>query len=378
MTEQIFYTYDNLHDLLNEINLGNGLAYLLRYHSNSNSSLSHMIYVFIEYANQKLRKETSTKEINTLLKYHHPKYRCSDEVKDYLFQLDEKGNISLKDPNLKRIVQIRNAYVITYNTMNQKKLPLLTVKEAREKVVFQKLILENSYGSFEVLDIISTDVMLKDDTKEYNSSLISGPFLQTIICLIAFTNHLYYDRREGLFKAKLLDKYFNNKNEDYPQGSEVGFYLGNRRRSYYPKISRMNFTSSPWETIVKKTSGIIRKDFSNLDVKKPGENISELELLAENYAVMHMPGLTFFESCFRNGFLSIYLKEESNKPSLLKTCLAYFWNAYYRIPENLLNDKYKSLLDPKYRDNKIIREKIRTIIRHMVDISAIYDIYGKE
>lgn len=82
--ETPFYVFDNVHDWINEVNLGNGLADLLCHYAKvPKSAKNHPTgrvskpETFVRYANRHLENKISIEEIRELLKYHHPDYKCS-------------------------------------------------------------------------------------------------------------------------------------------------------------------------------------------------------------------------------------------------------------------------------------------------------------
>ena len=87
-----FYVFDNIHDWLNEINLGNGLATILCWCDEFSECKSDIWqpHEFVIRANKFLSVKTSIGEIRHLLRYHHPYYKCTDEVKNFVFQIDKK------------------------------------------------------------------------------------------------------------------------------------------------------------------------------------------------------------------------------------------------------------------------------------------------
>jgi hypothetical protein len=113
-----FYVYDNVHDWINGVSLGCGLADLMC-HYEMRSVMGNLRKVpdpkvFIKYANKHLNNPTSAAEIKDLLCYHDSAHKSSAMFERNLFDSDGK-DVSPYDSHLKRIIAIRNAYVTEVN-----------------------------------------------------------------------------------------------------------------------------------------------------------------------------------------------------------------------------------------------------------------------
>src|SRR5579871_1320706 len=118
---QLHFYFQNLRDFINNVNLGNGLAPLFMHYTPTKVAniLSHKPdpKMFVSMANQNLpyNNQTDLQEVRNLLRTYHPRYEAPSNLRNYTFDLDEEGDIDPDGPYFRRILQIRNAYVKTFN-----------------------------------------------------------------------------------------------------------------------------------------------------------------------------------------------------------------------------------------------------------------------
>jgi hypothetical protein len=267
-----FYVFDAIYDWINNLDLGNGLADLLcHYNHRSNhydvEDLSPN--TFVEYANTTLTHKTSKKEIIKILKYRHPSY--SFISKDFIFEIDKNGKVLTSDPIIQCIVEIRNAYVLEYNSRDERRLLFSTAEEAVKNVISQKACIDMFMGMqatgyvdmFNVSDVLDTIVKLKDDNKEYRSSLVNRQLIMEITKLmIRFKN-----------VKQIADKYFDKS------GTDCKFYLGGKPQFIHPSIKRMNFIEGFSRSYIDRIVEILRITLPSLGDKRLLE-------LAHRYIVM--------------------------------------------------------------------------------------------
>lgn len=387
MTEQIlhdlkvpYYVFQNIHDWINGVNLGNGLAELMC-HYMTNTQLNPEI--FVKYANSQ-DADTSIKEIYNLLKYHHPGYFSSDRVQKYIFKLDKNGNIDVTDKNLLRIIEIRNAYVEAFNLLSEEKLGELTIEDAIANIVPQAATLIYSDDSFTVNELLDTTVMLKDDTREYTTSLLTTSLFGNIAKQMIQANFLKLSSRSEI-QTNLLAKYFNRGDDEYLPGKNCRFYLDGKVQSnnYNPQLSKLNF-AKPYSSInIARVKEFIRPDFPSLQEEKKER---KLEYLAKRYTTMYIKdsetnmSLTPFKGLNKLGV--------STNPKIIDpTMMPYDPDRgfsilgfkpllqFYTIPKDMVNDSSNEILDSNYSGNVNLINKFIVTNRYFSNLMSTYRAY---
>jgi hypothetical protein len=255
-----FFVSDNIHDLINNVNLGNGLADLM-YHwipgkedieaedsivtpneprtkgKNGKASVED----FITLANEKLTKVTSKKELEGLLYLHSDAYTAGKNVKDDKYKVDEAGYVD--DKRVERIVDIYNAYAESFNETYEVAesdagyRPTYTFDQARARAIVQVAQLDGVDSS----DVLDREITVKSDPWKENSapvtfksSFINSNMTTTIFALISNANKLTDHHNSKYSHYELYDKYFNaDKESKYLPGRSTGLYFGGR--NYTPK-----------------------------------------------------------------------------------------------------------------------------------------------
>ena len=430
-----FYTFDNVHDFLDEVNVGNGLADLLCHYveekiPGGKVRLTLEPEYFVDFANYSLPadEQTSLEEIQTLLKYHHPKYRSQGEARNLVFSLDEKGNISQEDPILLRIIQIRNAYITEttdrYAEIDETKI--LTIDKALRSVVPQHTPLirvkskwEKKDDVFNVSDILNTHTALRDDpTGKYSTSYINVPFMNIFVQLLAFANDLYNthtfkieNNKEGgeskeeeeseeeeeveefvvdaeYIKTDLLDKYFNAKpGSKYFQGEDTKFYLNGEPFCDYKEIDKnLNLTARDKdnESIKAAVRQILGDDFPTLTG-------SEKNKLIERYILMYAkkPRTQKYYTALE---LLNYIDNYVDVPLYMPFSKDDGYGIYpdfvaelallYKIPLDCLSKKDRDLLDVNTdgktsQEKHILHQRFDHVYKYFHSLLNVHQVYYK-
>jgi len=254
LTEPFFVT-DNIHDWINGINMGNGLAHYLVHvipgrddetdvpneeHAKTIKA-KHDADEFIRLANSQLKGERKTDkdELMELIYVHHDAYTASGDVEKSVFQTDKESNVVANDPTVLRIVEVYNAYATAYNKKYGLKVsstghkPQLTAKEAAANAVPQTANIPYEGGTVnvsEILDVVIQvhDPFSPDDEFNFNTSAINSGMNTTILTLMSNANQLSEPENGRLIHYDLFEKYFNGNDQDYPQGKTTGFYFSER------------------------------------------------------------------------------------------------------------------------------------------------------
>jgi hypothetical protein len=220
------------HDWINDVNMGNGLIDLMCDYSRYGNA---NVDIFIELANGILTRKTNIEELYKLIWYHHPGYQTMDLVfKSYydsegfwnypisadtlrqrvrsVFNAATKSSaVDENDPNLRRIVDIINAYRTQFNrqkSRNVTRLNLLSYSEAALRCDPQKakLFLEKE-GHFFVDEVLDKEIRGGNKI-----SLVSENLLSEIYNIMIEANNLRaYDKERNLIHTDLFESYFGAK-----------------------------------------------------------------------------------------------------------------------------------------------------------------------
>ena len=284
------FVFQNMTDWVNETNLGLGFADLMcHFEEDKRNNKKASPLVFVEYANENLpaNESTSIAEIDDLLKYHHPAYFSTPELKDYVFELDDEGNIDATDVNLVRLVEIRQAYVAAYNEKNENPLDSFGVEDAIARLVPQTNFLYDSNGNeFKISDYLSGTVMIQG--KSYTSAILDSGLVVTIASLMTKANYVFLPNR--LYPLELLNRWFNGGSPDYLQGRDFRFYLDGKVQFGYPILKKLNFTEPFSRKNVETVMETIRPDYPKLSVEPSARNanLDKLTRLARRYIASYM------------------------------------------------------------------------------------------
>lgn len=364
------FIFQNLCDWMNETNLGNGIADLMCYFDRYGNAKPG---IFVEYTNENLDPNylTSIGEINELLKYHHPGYFTTRKLKDYVFELDEEGNVDPTDINLLRIVEIRQAYIATYNSRHKDQLAPFEVKDAIKSLIPQTNSFYDPGGiKFNVSDFLSAKVMLKNSFKEYTSSIVNVGLILYVGALMRSSNNL---GRTPNLPIELLDRYFNGGTPDYLEGRDCKFYLDDKVQFGYPEFKKFNFTVPISSRNLEIVTEYIRPDFSNLSMTK-------LKELARRYILMYMNKPKTNKKLTPLEALNVYYKETGrpNQSYIPDVGLSFSSLSnllmFYAIPEDMLSNTSKEFLDPT---NQRVRDRLEIIGAYFSKLTNVYDAYAE-
>lgn len=364
-----FYVFDNIHDWLNEVNLGNGLATILSFPSGYDGYRDNISKPdeFIRRANEFLSIKTSMTEIRRLLRHHHPYYKCADAIQNFVFRIDKKGNIRPSDPAITRCVQIRNAFIKCMNSKYGENIPFISREEAVKIAIPQLTPLEDGIN---VADVLNVDVMLQRDTTIYGSCVLDYSLLKDIFNMMLQANNLI--ALNGYVKTNLLDKYFHCTNKDYLPGTDMRFYLGGKVQHFYPE------THTDFKNIGFKTVGSIAP-ITRCNIKKnfPSIEGNALEQLIARYVVMYSINektgqkytpLEFVEQIENDIILTCY--PERGVGTNIVTIIKHL----YKIPVIMLHSNYQQLVAYKSVD-KDITKRIRVVKEYFYNLFSIYKMY---
>lgn len=393
-TNAIYFVYDNVHDCINEVNLGNGLADLLCHYDEDKELDPDK---FIEYANKELEEATSLGEVKTLLCYHHPRYRSIGPIAQLVFHTDISGKISETDPKLLRIIQIRNAYVKAYNDDTDQDEKELTIHQAIDGVTPQLKSLKDENGIFKVSDILDISISIRDDDRKgYPTSAIDNFTALIIGILMAEVNNLYNtltvkDIELGkeidlrLIKSDLLDKYFN-RDKSYYQSKDTKFYLGGLLQCEHPAIGELTLTDLKDKGIVAAAIEIIQSDFPNennikklarrcmtMYAKHTIKSLAYDRRIQEPYSALEVLNLQLGKSQLANKF---FPKQKEKAYGIVPDAFLDLVQLY-EIPIDCLNESDKNLLNFNTPNGKKLVEQVeamREYLNNLVIIHRAYDI----
>lgn len=387
VTTSSFVT-DNIHDWLNEVNMGNGLAPLLTHFEKytlqfrdptreplikerSNSKL------FMEMANRRLPNNAKVErdEIKEILLYHHDYYRSSENVENLTFEIDpETQIISTYDRIIQRIIQIHNAYIQDYNSTNRNKLNYVTPEDAINGVAPQMASLTYDYSDggetgeivFNVQDVISVPVTVTDPFNGenaniiFNSVIVGSALVHNSLYAMAHANGLFSPQKKRV-DYQLFQKYFNNGNENYIQGRDTGLYFRGIDLTYTPNIlpsdnllrDQLTGLGESRVTVDEKIRRI-RNHFSNQPMTA-FQFINNEEVL-ENKRRLELP-IDF---------------EQNTMRQFIPTSL----NWLYRIPRYYLTNESRRLLSPNTTNGKILNLKMKAVTDYFKKMNMVYLDYG--
>lgn len=388
------YVFQNITDWINQTNLGLGFADLYcHYEYKYNMYIRASPKIFVAYANRKLaaNKQTSVLEINDLFKYHHPAYFSTPELKDYVFELDDDGNVDATDTNLLRLVQIRKAYVAAYNEKHKDQLPPFEVDDAIARIIPQtNFLYDSNKNRFNISEYLSAPITLKDDSNSYTSSLLNPGVFNHIVILMMKANNF---SDTNIIPSVLLDRYFNGGSPDYLKGRDFKFYLDDNKTQLpvhrdkahftYPIFKNLDFTNPFSDKNVQTVIKTIRPDFPKLSVDFSTEinGNNDLTNLAKRYIATYMnqpktnrkpTALEALNLLYEDGYELPYIPG-----------IGLFWQDtryllyYYTIPEDKLSDISLEILDP-IRKVKLIFSKLDAIRNFFNKLSDAYGDYSKE
>lgn len=259
-----FYVFQNFYDWINEVNMGNGLAGLLVHLVKKADKRGKPYWeanyrTFLDYVNQDDNHgKTLTRDevLNDLLYVHARGKVDSDFVKTesesvskpYFDDGKGKGTVNPDDATVQRIVEVRNAYVRTYNSklpQGEPELVEITAEEAAAMAVPQSATIAFSDGEMKTSEVLNTTITTSDG-ETYRSSAINSGMSTAILALMTSANNLTKSkgaaRSGGYIEYDLFAKYFHNKGAKtvdgkreaapyptYAPGKDAGFYLGGKK-----------------------------------------------------------------------------------------------------------------------------------------------------
>jgi hypothetical protein len=354
-----FYVYDNIHDWINEVSLGCGLADQLCHFDMSRYSNSRGManpIKFVEYVNKYYKRRnlptrTSLEEVRNLLQYHHPNYTSSKECEKKVFVRkafpgEEQKEIMIDNPILRQIVELRNAYVSEFNYQlaleqgyldqeisteeindlmeTQGGLPLLTLEAALSSVIPQLAMLPGENGPFNVADVLDVDLMLADDDMQYTSSIVTSGLVTVIMVLMGHANKLFNSESRTMVKIELLGKYFGGTDLDYSPGQGTDFYLGGKLLEAKPRTAK---SLTAFEQINVNTRPGREPDYSS-------------RLGVKGFAASQLAHL-------------------------------------YRIPDEKLDPEYQKLLDPLSETGRIIYDRLEVVRKYLSSLNDVQSAYER-
>ena len=254
------FVTDNFYDFVRETNFGNALGSFLIHEipgknvpldspeRGNRNMITYDIREFIELANRNLginNKVTAT-EIAELLLYHSPDFYCSRLVENFQFQVNDTGNILPTDPHIQRICDVYNAYAYGYNskhnlnTNNSYYKSILIPQNAADNAILQDANIDYEGKTINVHNLLNMDIVIQDpfrkNVKVEMKSMVRGLFSgSTSLFTLSFLSNFLTDSHDRMyFHTDLLDRYFNDGDEEYIQGKSVGYWFNGVDLTYTP------------------------------------------------------------------------------------------------------------------------------------------------
>jgi hypothetical protein len=393
-----FFVTDNLHDMFNGLNMGNGLAGLLIHETvkqtkTGEDKVALSEKLFVQWANQELSEsnKTSAAEIKDLLEFHNPGYTSTWDLNKSAdprtFQTDAEGYVAESDPNLKRIVQIQNAYA------KAAKVPAVTIQDAIEIATPQVAVLTyvdgNQEYTFNVADVLDVPITVVDPItgQEYGmqTSAINSGMNTTMLALFSSMNNLPSPGKTRRIRSAIFDQYLNGGNEDYPAGFNTSLYFG-----------RNDLTYTGDKTSRKAIIADIKSSFPALAKTAKSKNgMSRVDIQADRYlnSQLDQP-LTVFEQMAQDYVDNAgdktqaeidegtpYLAPDPNNPNApygLLNFTATTMGFKYRISDDYHTADTRAQVDPDTSDGRILALKVAATHKYLTRLNKVVGAYNKE
>jgi hypothetical protein len=385
-----YFVFDNICDALNEVNIGNGLAVYLYHREDKQNGINYDVKKFVKIANIRLKVETSLEEIHLLLQYHHPYSRASDSTRKLIFEIDEEGNILQEDPTLKRIMEIRNAYIDEINSKlreNPQEYPQfttplrrLTKAECATNCAPQIALLSlNPSEEFHVNEVLNTPITLIDDPEPHNTSIVSNGLLLTFFSMVEMANNLL-ENEPHFLNSSILAKYFNAGEPDkYPQGNDSKYYLAGIPRFTIPEVNDVqpDLDNPDYNSYAEKIAERLSPYFPNSTPEKMRELVQRYISMHLERGEMRPPFMTAFENLENiknvdpylrsavSGFESVSGREILRKKSVIDL------GKMYKIQRDMLSEETLNLLDPTTMEGKKLQDKFRVTYTYFAEINSV-------
>lgn len=371
---QVFYVFQNFKDWINEVNMGTGLAKLLiakKTNPKDNDKELFDVAGFIRDANTKLETETSVKEINRLLNFHTPEQVSGFMDGKYLFTMDGE-NVSSEDKHFLRILEIHNAY------RESKGKKQLSVNKALAMVVPQRSEIEHDGKKFNVQEVLNVEITTNDEEKHHSAAIVSA-MSGIFMTLMAKANKIQ-ETAQGYTKYvhyEILERYFGGKDENYPAGRGVGFYLSNKDQTAnlitnLPKKKRFDDNGKPTEG----TRNAVKALLNESDSKDSAAYTNIINRMSEAEE-KNFTAMTYVANGGRktvDGKKPPYIKKgkEDSPYGLINYASTQF--AYYnRIPEQFLSKASRKAAE----EGKELTEKVGAVQKYFSEINNVYSHYAK-
>jgi hypothetical protein len=241
-----FYVSDNAHDWVTQTNMGNGLIHMLVHYiptsSNPNRAAKEpvsttqdtkvSVSAYLELANSKLKTKTNIEELEKLALMHSDEYAASDKVSENTWVMGNDGFVSQKDDNLKRIVEIYNAYADAFNAKFKVKSgeagykEEVSVEDASRMAIPQRAQLSEELNVGDLLDrkITIKNPFTKEQKQYKTTTMISNMYL-SFLSIVKKANMLSPPGNGSFCQYDIFEKFFNGSDDDYEAGKSVGLFF---------------------------------------------------------------------------------------------------------------------------------------------------------
>ncbi len=289
---------------------------------------------------------------------------------------DSNTDVSPNDAAIARIVQIRNAYVRTYNKRNPTAEPLkpLTKDSAAAMAIPQNASIMFEGKAMNTSSVLNVSIDTNDG--KFPSAAINSGMSTAILALMTNANQIPKSeggaKSGGYIQYDLFAKYFHKGDDDYAPGQDAGYYLGDTKRDLGLK------TRGGLETIKKSIAARYKSIASG---KKSGDdNANPLSKMARRIELAYgdNPPTTFqLIGQMRGGKsgeskIRSFVERKGNEPYGITNFAATQLAFLYKIPKEYLSDETVATLDDE------LFKRVKAVQTYLSTINLAYTTYRTE